>query len=386
MTITSLPHDDVARRWRAGLASHRHQHLDTAACGRTSLKVRQSVAEHLALEAEVGGYVAAAQVAPVLYQARTGLGGLLGFEADDVAFVESGAAALAQLLSSWPLQSGESVWCAPSEWGPNLAAFDDHRLSVRTLEVDSAGCVEPDALRARLRRTRPAFVHLTAAAAHRGLVQPVAAVCAVAADYDVPVIVDTAQGMGQLDMSTSGAAACYGTGRKWLAGPRGVGYLAVRDPWQGALRPVTPALAPSCWPGEERPIRRLESREANVAGRVGLATSLATYLEIGPTRIQQRLAALGDHLRAALLPLPGWQVVDSPGAPGAIVSLRSTRAPDPVAVRQQLLERGIVTTAAAPARAPLEMTFPLLRLSPHIDAEPDALTAVAALLATLTVP
>jgi pyridoxal 5-phosphate dependent beta-lyase len=379
--MTSLPHEAVARRWRTGLAGHDHQHLDTAACSRTSVDVRRSVAEHLTLEAEAGGYVAEEQAAPVLQQARADLAGLLGFGAGDVAFLDSGSAALAQLLSSWRLQPSDSVWCAPSEWGPNLAAFDDHRLDVQIMDVDPAGRVDPEALHARLRRTHPAFIHLTAAAAHRALVQPVAAVCAVAAEYDVPVIVDTAQALGQLDLTASTAAACYGTGRKWIAGPRGVAYLAVRDPWQALLRPVTPALVPARWPGEDRPIRRLESREANVAGRIGLAAALANYLDIGPIHLQQRLTALGGHLRAALRPVPGWQVVDSPDAPGAIVSLAPTRGADPAAVRQHLLENRIVTTAAGPERAPLEMTGPLLRLSPHVDAEPDALTAVAELLA-----
>jgi pyridoxal 5-phosphate dependent beta-lyase len=54
-----------------------------------------------------------------------------------------------------------------------------------------------------------------------------------------------------------------------------------------------------------------------------------------------------------------------------------------VATRARLLaEHGIVTTVAAPARAPREMTGPLLRVSPYVDVTAAVLERVRAALQT----
>ncbi len=364
----SLSVDSTVQAWAGRREPSHVLHLDTAACGRTSRAVRARVSTHLDVEASDGGYVAEAAVATELAQARGMLGSMLGFDARDVAFVESGSAALAQLLASWPLEAGDEVWVAPSEWGPNLAAFDDRGLRVGLIEVDASGVTDLDALSARLAHHRPAMLHLTAMAAHRALAQPVTDVVEICATYGVPVVVDTAQAIGHVPVAGGLApAAVYGTGRKYLCGPRGVGYLAVRDPWQTQLVPRSPALAAQRWGGDDRPVRRLEGREASVASRVGLGVALKEYLALGADQIMLALQELGDALRWALTDVPNWRLRDEPGAPGAIVSLVPVGDIDVRRARSALQAHGMLATAALLERAPNEMTGPLLRLSPHLD-------------------
>ena len=368
MTRSHLPADDLGREWAARRGAPGLLHVDTAACGRTSVAALARILAHLTAESERGGYLARSEAEDEFAALRKGLGELLGFAADEIAFVESTSNALAQLIDAWPLRPGQTVWAVRSEWGPNLAAFADRGLRVDWLDTDDTGVLDVDALAARLRTERPAAVHLTAAASHRALVQPVGAAVAVCDPVEVPVIVDAAQAVGQIEVGP-GAAAMYGTGRKWLCGPRGVGYLAVREPWQSRLRPVAPALSAAHWPeGGDRPVSRLGSREAFMAGRLGLGVAVAEYLELGPARIRERLAAIGVALRTALADLPGWQPRDPVDAPGAIVAIapRSSDV-DVRAVAVELRERGVLGTACGPERAPEEMTGYLLRFSPHVD-------------------
>jgi pyridoxal 5-phosphate dependent beta-lyase len=291
-----------------------------------------------------------------------------------VALLDSGSAAGAQLLAAWPCERGDRVWIAPSEWGWNLAAFGDRGLDVTILDVDDEGLIDLDALRKRLRTERPAMVHLTAFTAHRALAQPAAEIIAICDAAEVPVVIDTAQALGHIDIP-AGAAAVYGTGRKFLCGPRGVGYLAVREPWQRRLTPRAPALNLG-----GQPVRNLESREAYVAGRVGLATALRQYVEIGPARIRERLAAIGRELRAGLADLPGWSLRDAVDAPGAIVALVPDAERDLVQLRSDLIERKMVCTASGPERAPMDIPRPMLRLSPHVDFESAWIPQIRSLL------
>jgi pyridoxal 5-phosphate dependent beta-lyase len=373
-----LPHDDLGLEWASRRGARRLLHVDTAACGRTSDAVRARIAEQLAAESDTGGYVAQDEASDELERLKVNLAGLIGFGADEVAFVESASTALPQLLDAWQLRAGHTVWAVRSEWGPNLAAFADRGLAVEFLDEDDAGHVDLAALEVRLHTKRPDAVHLTAAASHRALVQPIGAAAAICAAAEVPLIVDNAQSLGQIEIQT-GAAACYGTSRKWLCGPRGAGYLAVREPWQSALVPVAPALSAAVWPvGGDRPLPRLSSREAFVAGRIGLGVAIAEHLELGPARIRERLQGIAVALRTAFADLPSWRLNDAIDAPGALVTL-APRADDldVPQFRAELLRRGVLCTAAQPARAPKEMTGYLLRFSPHLETTADDIEQIA---------
>ena len=373
-----LPHDDLGVEWAGRRGTRRLLHVDSAACGRTSDAVRARIAEQLSAESDTGGYVAQEEANDELERLRANLAGLIGFGADEVAFVESASTALTQLLDAWPLRAGQTVLVVRSEWGPNLAAFADRGLAVEFLDVDDEGHVDLAALETRLRTKRPDAVHLTAAASHRALLQPIGAAAGICAAAEVPLIVDNAQSLGQIEIET-GAAASYGTSRKWLCGPRGVGYLAVREPWQSRLTPVAPALSAKVWSvGGDRPLPRLGSREAFVAGRLGLGVAIAEYLELGPARIRERLHGIAVALRTALADLASWRLDDAIDAPGALVTLTPrSEDQDVAAFRAELLRRGVLCTAAQPQRAPEEMTGYLLRFSPHLETTAEDIDQIA---------
>lgn len=374
MSDMALPHESVRAEWTAQRMPSLTLHVDTAACGRTSVATRAAITEHLELEAQLGAYVAEAEADAVITGGRRMLGELLGFEADEVALLESTSAAGAQLLAAWPCERGDRVWIAPSEWGPNLAGFADRGLDAVSLDVDEHGLIDLDTLRRRLRVERPAMVHLTAYTSHRALAQPAAEIIEICAAVEVPVVMDTAQALGHIEIP-SGAAAVYGTGRKYMCGPRGVGYLAVREQWQQRLVPRAPALNLG-----GRPVRDLESREAYVAGRVGLATALRQHMDIGPAKVRERFAAIGRELRAGLADLPGWSLRDVVSAPGGIVALLPRTEVNLFQLRSDLIARKMVVTVSGPDRAPLDIDRPMLRLSPHVDFELDWIPQIRALL------
>lgn len=372
------------RLFRANRPPTTVTHLDTAAAGRSSAATLHAVAAHAEREATVGAYVAQAEAAGVLQHARAMLAGLFAVEPGGIAFTESATASLDALLRAWPLAEGDTVAVAPSEWGPNLNCFDRRGLRVAELPVDRDGIVDLDALPGFLAAAPPAFVHLTPVPSHRPLVQPAAAVAAACRAAGVPLWMDAAQALGHIDMAC-GADAAYGTSRKWLTGPRGVGLIAVARPWWERLRPAASAMDRAAF-ADASPVLLLESHEAHVAGRIGLAAAVSEFLAADPAAVRARLAEVGRQTRAALAAVPGWEVVPEavgadPASGSAITALRPLAGQDVAAVRERLLaEHQIVTTAALPVRAPREMTGPFLRVSPHVDYVPEDLERLAAIL------
>ncbi|MGY2005033.1 ergothioneine biosynthesis PLP-dependent enzyme EgtE [Blastococcus sp. SYSU DS1024] len=370
----SLPFDDLGTHWRTVRPRPAGRHLDSAASSRQSHRALEAAAHHARHEAELGGYVAEATADDLLQQGRSVIGGLAGMAAADVAFVESAQAALVTLLGGWRLPAGSRVACLPGEYAPNVAQLRAAGLRPEPLPVDGLGRTDVDGVERLLATDPPRVVHLTHIGSHRGIVQPAREVAALCRAAGVPLVLDAAQSLGHVDVDL-GADVVYGTSRKWLAGPRGVGVLIVRPSIAAELVPV---LAE---PEGVPPMRAFESGEAHVAGRIGLVVAVGEHLAAGPDRVRARLAGLGRATRELLDGVAGWRVVEPLEEPTAITTLRPPDGVDVVATRTRLLtEHGIVLTAAGPERAPGEMTGPVLRVSPHLDATVEDLAALAAAL------
>jgi len=369
-------------RWQRERPRPTVLHLDAAAAGRSSSATLAAVADHALLESVAGGYVAEDRAHAPLEQMRRDVAGLMGTDADGVAFLESATAALEALVDAWPLRAGARVGVAAAEWGPNLEILVQRGLVVEELMVDDHGVLDLAALAVRLRDAPPDVLLVDQVAAHRGLVQPAAAVVTVGRQFGVPVWIDAAQALGHVPVAAGDAVV--GTSRKWLTGPRGVGMLAVAEEHRATLR-VRRAAKHADLPA----VRHLEASEAHIAGRVGLGVAVREYLALGPDLVHARLDEVGRLVREAVQTLDGW-VVARPGAPaGAITGLLATAGQDVVRTRDRLLHaHGILTTVCLPWRAPLEMSAahgvpqaPVLRVSPHVDLAADDLERLCRALA-----
>lgn len=369
----------LGEQWRSARPAVAGLHLDSAACSRQSFAAMDAAAQHARHEAEVGAYVAAEAATPVLDAGRAAVGVLAGLNGSDVVFTTGANNALDLLLSAWP--GPRTLACLPGEYGPNLAVMSANGFDVRPLAADGDGRLDVDASTRMLAADPPALVHLTALGSHRGTAQPLAALTQVCRDLDVPLVVDAAQALGHLDCAVA-PSAIYGSSRKWLAGPRGVGFLAIGPALAERLRPRLP---PPDWNLPLTVMQRLEQGEASVAARVGFSVAVGEHLAAGPARVRDRLSEVGRMTREALADIHGWRVVEATDEPTAVTTLAPTAGADPQKVRAWLLaERGIVTTHAEVLRAPFEMTTPVLRASPHVDATPEDLAQFAEALAAAT--
>lgn len=337
-----MPPEPSAVQWVTDRLESDTVHLDVAACGRVSTTALMTELAHLRAEGG-GGYVAQALAEPLLADGRAALAALVGLAGADVAFLESAAGAFAVLLAGWPLTRGARVGTVPSEYGGNarlLRALAGARgWELVDLPVDPSGRVTDVPAGLEL----VTFPHV---ASQRGVVQPVAEVLAAG----VPLVLDVAQSLGQTAVPP-GAAAYVGTSRKWLCGPRGVGFVVVDPSWEGQLS------GPPTLPFTEEGVRRLESPEAHVAGRVGLAVAVQEWHPALLPVVHERAADVRTALAGS-----GWGVAEPVDEPSGITTLLPPAGAEPGAVRDELLADGFLTSAVPTSRA-ADMTEPVLRVS-----------------------
>ena len=194
-----------------------------------------------------------------------------------------------------------------------------------------------------------------------GLVNPAAEIGVVAREAGVLYLLDACQFIGQvpIDVGTIGCDMLSATGRKYLRGPRGTGFLYVRREILEDLEPPFLDLHAAEWSGkgsfEIRPdARRFENWEANFAGKVGLSVAVDYALGWGIEGIWERVRTLADDLRSRLDELPGVEVRDLGAERCGIVTFNvdGHAAGD---VSRRLSGEGINTSVSAASSTLLDM-------------------------------
>lgn len=280
------------------------------------------VIEHLRLEEQIGGYEAADRLAAQRDAAYASLARLLGANADEIAITESATRAWDMAFYSLALQPGDQILTAQNEYSSNAIAFL-HRTRqtgarITVVPATANGEIDLHALDTKLHSGGVKLVALTHIATNNGMVQPAAEVGNLTRRHGVPFLLDACQSVGQmhLDVQALGCDLLSATGRKFLRGPRGTGFLYVRRSLLEKLDPPFLDNHAADWSAADaytmrRDARRFESWESSLALTLGLAAAAEYAMHIGLERIQARVQKLAAILRARLTEIAGIKVTDT---------------------------------------------------------------------------
>jgi selenocysteine lyase/cysteine desulfurase len=285
-------------------------HLNNAGASLPTTAVLDAVIGHLELEARIGGYAAADAAADRLEHVYASIATLIGARSDEIALVENATRAWDLAFYSVPLRRGDRVLTSTSEYASNVIAMLQvaHRTgaSVEVIPDDENGQLSVDALRAMLDE-RVKLVAVGWIPTQGGLVNPVHDVGAVTRAAGIPFLLDACQAVGQLsvDVDAIGCDLLSATGRKYLRGPRGTGFLYVRRALTERLEPPFLDVHSARWAAADRieiraDARRFETWECSHACRLGLGAAVDYALALGSTAIETRVLALGASLRDRL--------------------------------------------------------------------------------------
>ncbi len=339
-------------------------HANNAGASPVPDPVHQAVVAHLELERRIGGYAAAEAASVAIDAFYTEMAALLGAEPDEVAFVESATRAWDMAFYALPLAPGDRVLTHASEYVSNwLAMLQRARrdgIEIDVVPSDPSGQIDVAALEAMIDpRTR--LVALTHAPTQGGLVNPAEEVGEVCRRHNLLYLLDACQSVGQMqvDVRRIGCDILSGTGRKFLRGPRGTGFLYIRRALAETLEPPFVDLRAATWTGRDTcefapGARRFEQFERSVAGQIGLARAVRYARDIGIDRIEARITALAAALREALAATPGVTVHDLGTRRSGIVTFRSA-AELPAQTVARLADRNVAVSLARPEHARLDM-------------------------------
>jgi selenocysteine lyase/cysteine desulfurase len=339
-------------------------HFNNAGAALQPEPVFEAVIEHLELEYKTGGYEAKLQSQGKLDHFYTAFATLLNAQPEEIAYAENATRAWDMAFYSIPFKSGDRILTSQSEYASNYMAYlqvaQRFGVKIEVIANDASGqlCVQ------QLEQAIDADVKLITIShipTQGGLVNPAIEIGRIASKYHILYLLDACQSVGQmpLDVQEIGCSILTGTGRKYLRGPRGTGFLYVNKAIMNSLDPPFVDLHAATWIDHERfelrqDAKRFENWECFFAGKIGLSIAVDYALDIGLSTIHDRIWHLAETFRNRLTEIPGIAVQDQGEDKCGIVTFTKANE-NASAVYQRLLAKGINTSVATADSARLDM-------------------------------
>ncbi|APR76128.1 Cysteine desulfurase [Minicystis rosea] len=355
---------DVARARRETPGCENVLHFNNAGASLAPLPVLRAQTEHLELEARIGAYEAELRSRDAIEHTYDALAALVGCHRDEIAVVESATRAWDAAFYAVPLRTGDRILCSQAEYAANYIAFLQvaRRTGAEIVPVpnDEHGQISIEALRGLI-DDRVKLIALTHVPTNGGLVNPAEAVGRVAREANVPFLLDACQSVGQMptNVDALGCDMLSATGRKYLRGPRGTGFLYVRRSLIEKLEPLTLDLHAARWVSRDRyelrtDARRFECSEITYAGKLALGVAVDYAMSFGLSAIRDRVTIVAEALRAELSTIPGVLVRDVGAVRCGIVSF-TVEGREPAWIMERLRAQGINVWTSSQAGTRLDM-------------------------------
>ncbi len=264
-------------------------------------------------------------------QARVALARLVGARPEDVALLQTCAAAISQVALGLRLRPGDEIVTVDQEYPSNAYAW--HVAAQRASALIRTVRSQPDyslptesvvaAIGPLTRVVAVSWVQF-----QTGAVLDLAAISAACRRYGAWLVVDAIQGLGVLpfDLHRMGVDAVCGGTHKWLCGPLGQGFLALAPGRAAELLPLLHGAMTYGTPDDPvdpgrspRPdARRFEPGAPMLIPGAATAATVERLLSFGIENLHQAALSISDRLitglatRGAQLLLPVGSALRSP--------------------------------------------------------------------------
>ena len=351
------------------------------ACGSSLMpqRVVDVILEHTQLEALMGGYEAESKKIDDLNKIYEVVAEHIGANSNEIALMENSTVAWSHAFYALPLKSGSRILTSEAEYAANYVAFLQRakrdNLTIDIIPSDQNGTLDTNALEAMVDE-RVGLIAISWIPTNGGLVNPAEGVGKVAKKYNIPYLLDACQAAGQMQIDVNKIQCDFlsATGRKFLRGPRGTGFLYINEKWLGTIEPVMIDHFGAPWVEKNfyelrEDARRFETWENSYALRAGLGEAIKYAEEIGIDLIHERVQLLAKFNRDLLSDIKNIQLRDIGSEQCGIISFSIDEKNDPKEIVDQMSEAGFAIGLVDPESTLIDSerrNLPtLLRMAPH---------------------
>lgn len=353
-------------------------HFNNAGAALPPFPVLNAIKQHLDLEASIGGYEALHAEQEKVTKFYDNVAQLINCEREEIAFSENATRAWEMAFYSFQFQALDRIVTSQSEYASNYLAFlhiAKHKgVIIDVIGNDATGQLNLEELQNKIDE-RVKLIAITHVPTQGGLINPAIEIGKIANSMAIPYLLDATQSIGQMpiDVKAIGCDFLCATGRKYLRGPRGTGFLYVRKERIAQCEPPFIDLHAAKWIADDvyvlrKDAQRFETWEQNIAGKIGLSTAIDYALKLDIPMIWERIQKLANQFRSQLSDIPAIELHDLGQNKCGIVTFTSKNK-SVLAIQKELSERKINVSISPQEYARLDLAkrnlSALIRASVH---------------------
>ncbi|WP_346985327.1 aminotransferase class V-fold PLP-dependent enzyme [Chryseobacterium sp. POE27] len=356
--------------------------------------VVDSMVNYLQQEEQSGGYEVAEKNADHLEKFYNETATLINAKPSNIAFATSATEAYAMALSSIIFKEGDTIITTADDYISNQITFISlqKKLNLNIIRMKNLpdNELDLDDLEILIKKYHPRLVAVTHIPTNSGLIQNVEGVGQLCREYDILYLVDACQSVGQMvvDVEKINCDFLTATGRKFMRGPRGTGFLYVSDRvLEKNYAPLLLDMRGAKWSEFDNyelfdSAKRFEHWELSYASLIGFTEALRYANAVGLDAIEKYNKNLSQKLRNNLQN-SGFQIWDIGKNLSSIITFSGPEG-DLENIQKVLKENNIFFSTTYKNSALIDFTKKkingIVRLSPHCFNTEEEIETVSELL------
>lgn len=295
-------------------------HFNNAGASLTTQPVLDAIQEFLQEEAITGGYRFMAQEAEAIQEFYVQAAKLINASPQEIALTQNASSSLSLALYAIPWQKGDVILTSEIEYGNNFLNYlklkEEKGVEIRVFPLGKNGYFDLQNFEKYI-DDKVKLIAITHIPTNSGMIAPVEAIGEIAKKHGILYMVDACQSIGHLpfDVEKIGCDFATATSRKYLRGPRGLGFLYVRASVIETLSPVFLEMLFADWQSDtefqlNKSIKMFEVWEKPYSLMAGFTAAIKYANDLGMDNIWKRTKSLADYLRKQLQTIEGVTVQD----------------------------------------------------------------------------
>jgi selenocysteine lyase/cysteine desulfurase len=296
------------------------RHFNSAGASLPTQQVLDATLRFLKQEALTGGYRFAAQQEKEINEFYTEAAKLIHAKPTEIALTQSASSSLSLALYAIPFERGDVILTSEIEYGNNFLNYlnlkERKGVEIRVFPMEKDGCFDLGKFENYIDK-KVKLIAITHIPTNSGIVFPVAEIGEIAKKHNILYLVDACQSIGQFPFNVEdiGCDFCTATSRKYLRGPRGLGFLYVRESVMESLSPVFLEMLFADWQSEtgyqlNRSAKMFETWEKPYSLMAGFTAAIRYANDLGAVNIWERVQHLAVYLRKRLETVEGVTIHD----------------------------------------------------------------------------
>ena len=270
--------------------------FNNAGASTTFSSSNKEIIKYLKLEENFGGYHCADLLSNKLDKFYLNLSKLINCKPYEISFIANTTLGFNLFINSLKKFKNYNVVIFSNEYESNLICLINNKINFKIVKIDENGDFNIDELKSKIDK-KTLFVNLCHINSNIGNVNPAQDIGKIIKSINTNVIysIDACQSIGHInvDVKKLRCDVLIGSGRKFLRGPRGTGFIFLRKMKNSLIQPDMNKLIDhnSSINSKIRikPDHVFENFEYSPALKIGLSESIKRLNDIGVLRLKKIL-------------------------------------------------------------------------------------------------